>query len=263
LRRQSARDPGYRIKRRQLCGADRPDHARQHQWRGGELQRIAHGRIDFRASDHWHTSLSSIDTKTPAKGAATTANSSPVNIASDQVVPVNDPGLPDTLGQKTMANSTGVVLASDQSALTVAQATAASLNATVVGTGTFAAQAAPTASTTGGATPYTAIVPNNTTGVLVGTAGQHTVYAITAFNNSATIAYVKFYDTATAPTCGSGTVVYHGLIPANTSGAGFVNPVPVGVAFGSGIGYCITTGIADNDTTAPAASTYLINIEYK
>jgi hypothetical protein len=32
----------------------------------------------------------------------------------------NDPGLPDTLGQKTMANSTGVVLASDQASVPVA-----------------------------------------------------------------------------------------------------------------------------------------------
>ena len=34
----------------------------------------------------------------------------------------NDPGLPDTLGQKTMANSTGVAIASDQSAVPVSAA---------------------------------------------------------------------------------------------------------------------------------------------
>lgn len=39
---------------------------------------------------------------------------------------VNDPGLPDTLGQKTMANSTGVVLASDQASIPVAATLAAS-----------------------------------------------------------------------------------------------------------------------------------------
>ena len=56
--------------------------------------------------------------------------------------------LPATLGQKAMADSLAVVLASDQSTLpvsgtvTVTQATAANLNATVVGTGTFAVQAA-------------------------------------------------------------------------------------------------------------------------
>jgi hypothetical protein len=56
--------------------------------------------------------------------------------------------LPATLGQKPMVDSLAVVLASDQSTLpvsgtvTVTQATAANLNATVVGTGTFAVQAA-------------------------------------------------------------------------------------------------------------------------
>ena len=43
-----------------------------------------------------------------------------------------DTKLPSTLGQKTSANSLAVTVASDQSALTVAQATAANLNATVV-----------------------------------------------------------------------------------------------------------------------------------
>lgn len=36
----------------------------------------------------------------------------------------NDPGLPDTLGQKTMANSTGVAISSDQSSIPVKGATA-------------------------------------------------------------------------------------------------------------------------------------------
>lgn len=35
-----------------------------------------------------------------------------------------------------------------------------------------------------------------------------------------------------------------------------------GVAFGTGITYCVTTGIADNDTTAPAATTFLVNLDW-
>lgn len=46
------------------------------------------------------------------------------------------------IGQAAMAASLPVVIASNQSNVSVAQATAASLNATVVGTGTFAVQAA-------------------------------------------------------------------------------------------------------------------------
>lgn len=45
----------------------------------------------------------------------------------------NDPGIPDTLGQKTMANSTGVVLASDQSSIPVA-ATLSAETTKVIGT---------------------------------------------------------------------------------------------------------------------------------
>lgn len=44
--------------------------------------------------DTGNTSVASIDTKTPAKGATNTAGSTPVNIASDQVVPVSAASLP-------------------------------------------------------------------------------------------------------------------------------------------------------------------------
>ena len=81
----------------------------------------------------------------------------PTGAATDSTVSTMSGKLPATLGQKTMANSMAVVVASDQSAVpvsgtvtanagtgnfTVAQATAANLNATVVGTGMFAVHAA-------------------------------------------------------------------------------------------------------------------------
>lgn len=91
-----------------------------------------------------NTSLSSIDGKLPSIGAHVTAASVAVNIASDQVVPVSAAALPlpsgastsalqttgntslssidgklGTLGQKAMAGSAPVVLASDQSAIPV------------------------------------------------------------------------------------------------------------------------------------------------
>lgn len=92
-----------------------------------------------------NTSLASIDAGIPnALGAALVAASMPVNIASDQIVPISATALPlpngastaalqssgnssltsldaktATLGQKTMAGSEPVVLASDQSAIPV------------------------------------------------------------------------------------------------------------------------------------------------
>ena len=72
----------------------------------------------------------------------------PTGAATESTLSSISGKLPATLGQKPMADSLAVVLASDQSTLpvsgtvTVTQATAANLNATVVGTGTFAVQAA-------------------------------------------------------------------------------------------------------------------------
>jgi hypothetical protein len=72
----------------------------------------------------------------------------PTGAATESTLSSISGKLPATLGQKAMADSLAVVLASDQSTLpvsgtvTVTQATAANLNATVVGTGTFAVQAA-------------------------------------------------------------------------------------------------------------------------
>lgn len=103
------------------------------------------------------------------------------------------------------------------------------------------------------------IIANNTTAIVIKSTGG-TVYAIEASNNSTTLAYIKMYNTATA-TCGSGTPYARYMIPAsatvmlvhNTSGDAYVN----------GINMCVTTGIADNDTGAPTADRYVVNVHYR
>lgn len=141
-----------------------------------------------------NSSLSSIDTKTLAAGQAVMASSSPVVIASNQSAipvtgtffqatqPVSAASLPlptgaatettlggvltttafqariNTLGQKTMANSTPVVLASDQAAIPV---TGTFSNASVSTTG-----AAPPASATFVGGSVTTAAPTYTTGQL-------------------------------------------------------------------------------------------------
>lgn len=48
------------------------------------------------------------------------------------------------------------------------------------------------------------------------------VYSLAFFNNSATIAYVRLYNQTTAPaTTDSANIIWRGLVPGNTSGAGF------------------------------------------
>ena len=124
---------------------------------------------------------------------------------------------------------------------------------------------APTATASGGTTPSHAIVANNITSVAID-ASPGLPFSVQLFNNSAVIAYAKFYDASQAgTTCGSGTPKKVLMIPANTSGAGVVINVggEAGVQFSTAITRCVTTGIADNDTGVPAAATYLVEADYK
>lgn len=69
---------------------------------------LAAGSATEAKQDTGNTSLASIDTKLPSQGAAATAASIPVNIASDQTVPVSAATLPLPSGAATSANqSTG------------------------------------------------------------------------------------------------------------------------------------------------------------
>lgn len=107
------------------------------------------------------------------------------------------------------------------------------------------------------------IAANNTTAIVI-KATSGSVYSVDAFNNSTTLAYVKLYNASTA-TCGSGTPQARYMIPfgASSSGGGFNVSNINGDAYGLGIVMCVTTGIADNDTGAPAASTFIVNVHWK
>lgn len=107
------------------------------------------------------------------------------------------------------------------------------------------------------------IVANNTTSVVVNAAAT-TVYSIQLGGIGSAPAYLKLYN-ATSATCGSGTPVKRLIIPAAATaanGAGSNIVFPLGLRFGTGLTYCVTTGIGDADTTAPAASTFLVNIDW-
>jgi len=104
-------------------------------------------------------------------------------------------------GQLTSVNSLPVVIASDQSAVSVtaAQATAANLNATVVGTGTFATQVTSLpsitiANTSFGATQATASSLNATvvgTGTFAVQAAQSGTWNVALNNSTNTIGYIS------------------------------------------------------------------------
>lgn len=119
----------------------------------------------------------------------------------------------------------------------------------------------------GGLTIQSAIVANNTTSVAVGTSAPHQLYGIDGYSiSSATPAFIKLYNAVQgSTTCGSGTPVARFMIPASggTAGSGAIFHDANGIQFSTALSYCITTGIADADTSAPAASAYVINLSFK
>jgi hypothetical protein len=133
------------------------------------------------------------------------------------------------LGQATMANSLPVALASNQTAIPVNPAAAA----------------------TGGCTPghFLTAVSNNSTN-LKATGG--TLCSLIVVQGTTTLGDVRLYDIATsAPTCSSATgVVANYELQSNATSPGIAPPMgPFGMNFANGIGICLTGAVADNDNT--------------
>jgi hypothetical protein len=121
------------------------------------------------------------------------------------------------------------------------------------------------AATTGGCTPYHLLSAANTNPTLVKT-GATTLCSLSVINTTGTIYYLKLYNQAAAPsTCATdaANVVQNFPIPASASGAGAAPPLgPFGVAFSTGLAFCLTSGQADNDV-ASAQTGININLAYK
>ena len=111
----------------------------------------------------------------------------------------------------------------------------------------------------GGATVHrkTSAASTNATSVKA-SAGQLYGYSVTNSNTSAR--YLKFFNKASAPTVGSDTPYFDVLIPGS---GGVVQSIDVGIAFGAGISYALTTGAADSDTGAVAADEIKVTLFYK
>lgn len=96
-------------------------------------------------------------------------------------------------------------------------------------------------------------------------AGYRILVNISVSNTTTTVYYLKFYDKATAPTCGTDTPVLVLAVPnqptGTTSGQLDIH-TNNGFAFSSGIGFCLTGAAADADTTN-AATGVTINLGVK
>lgn len=140
----------------------------------------------------------------------------------------------NTFGAKSSANSTPVVMATDQSL---------GLNLT---------------SATGTGVSFKLISSASTNSTVV-KASNARMGAIVASNNGASPAYVKLYNKSTAPVVGTDVPVFTFMIP---SGASLSFPSTYAIFFSSGLGLAITNLIADTDTTAVALNQVSVNIHY-
>lgn len=91
-------------------------------------------------------------------------------------------------------------------------------------------------------------------------ASAGTVFGIICNNNGAAVAFVKFYNKASAPTVGTDVPVFWIAVPAG--GQAEFNCGAYGHQFGTGIALAITNLVADTDTTAVAASQVKVATSY-
>lgn len=141
------------------------------------------------------------------------------------------------------------------------QGAAAPAPVTVVGT--TAVSGTVTATVTAGtinpvvpATPYFVNSAASTNGALIltGTSGLSAFYAT---NEGASVAYVKLYNKATAPTVGTDVPEMTIPVPAAASGVPGVATIPMGFhgfRFALGLGIAITRNAVHTDTTAVGAN---------
>jgi hypothetical protein len=83
------------------------------------------------------------------------------------------------------------------------------------------------------------------------------LYGVRAVNTTATLYYLRLYNTASAPTCSSSTGFLESIpIPASATGAGIVAMTPLPLGYSTGISFCLTAGSANNDNTNAATGVF-------
>lgn len=161
-----------------------------------------------------------------------------------------------------VALSQPVVMRNDAAATTICPSDTGQCSLATDNKGRLFVSSSSAAATTGGGTVHRKIsaATNNATNVKA-TPGQ--VYDITICNINAAVRYVKLYDKATAPTCGTDTPVMVLTAIGGATGPCNIFNSTTGLTFTLGIGYCIVTGATDADNTATAANEQFLTIGYK
>jgi len=89
--------------------------------------------------------------------------------------------------------------------------------------------------------------------------GNAVLHILLPINPTAALAYLKLYNKATAPTCGTDTPVWTIPIPfgSGSSGGGIALPSADGLLFPLGLGICVTGALADADSSNATAGIVL------
>jgi hypothetical protein len=96
------------------------------------------------------------------------------------------------------------------------------------------------------------VVAAATTNANLVKASAGSVNGIILTNGAGSTRYFRFFDLATAPTPGTSTPLFTIILPSSV--APLVMSFDIGIPFVNGIGFDITAGVADTDTTACSAN---------
>lgn len=98
----------------------------------------------------------------------------------------------------------------------------------------------------------------STTGQVI-KASSGCIYEYYFYNSGGAIVYIKLYNKATAATSSDTPVRTYAV----GAGQGANCAIDLGIQFLTGIGIRASTGVADNDNTAPGANEVTVNIGFR
>lgn len=178
---------------------------------------------------------------------------------TNAVSATNFPTTVDTNTGNASASTPRVVLASNQPAVTVAQSTAANLNATVVGTGTFAVQNTPQSSS-GSASAGTAFFASALTTATTVKASAGNLWGGSLYNPNATTCFLQVFNAASGSvTLGTTTPIFSFAVP-NGPATSNLPGLPVAWSnFGTAISVAATTTATGASTCATGMT---VNLSY-
>jgi len=106
--------------------------------------------------------------------------------------------------------------------------------------------------------PVSYLSAATTNSTLISGAGQNVLKWLVAGNTTAVVYYLKVYDKATAPVCGTDIPILRIPVPPSTATNGGVTALSFDdTRFTRGIGFCLTAALADNDTGVAAVGVAL------